>query len=283
MRLPFFVISAFSDKQFCGNPASILALNEALPNDGFYGKITAEMPTAEAAFFYPQDHKDFTLASVFNLRWFMPEQEIKMCGHATLGAAAVLFKHYQNKSNPLTFKTLYGNILCFFQTQSQQVSMLLQSAPLEKHSLNPDLQALLGITTYSDAAYAPSRQTLIVELPQAEALKEAKPNFWALKNYPHLPLLRVVLTTQVNDKQRIEDFSSRVFCPWINIDEDAVSAATHTLLAAYWAERLKKNQLIAYQASERSGYLQLECQEVPHVLVKGKTQMVLEGHYHLQI
>ncbi|TAF34240.1 MAG: PhzF family phenazine biosynthesis protein [Cytophagales bacterium] len=279
-RLPFFVVNAFTDKQFAGNPASVVLLDKPLASPEVYQGIAAEMPTPETAFLTSLDGKSLSDSANFELRWFLPSVELKMCGHATLAATAILYRRFTNSQATLVFNTLYGSIKAFQELNNQIFGLLLKSAPLVTHHLASDLQKLIDLKHYKQAAYCAERQTLIVEVNTYKDLLAVEPHFKNLLNYKQLDLARVVLTT-ASESGQIQDFSSRCFCPWISINEDAVSAATHTLLAEYWRYKTYKSSFLAYQASDRGGYLSLDCDTGHQVWVKGKAAIVMEGQYAL--
>ncbi|ORX65926.1 Diaminopimelate epimerase-like protein [Linderina pennispora] len=258
-QYPTYIIDAFTSTPFRGNPAGVVLLppDQQLP-DAQLQKIAGELNQTETAFVTPTNAfgpDAFRTASQFGLRWFTPTQEIKLCGHATLATAHVLFTFFENVSSVLRFNSL---------SVTEDVRTLAASVYGE---YLPDTEVL----------YAPSLRFLLLHNPTLalDTVDKLTPNITgdAYAAGKRLNITGLVVTSRASDK----DFKSRLFGPWIGIPEDPVTGATHTILAPYWAERLAKKVFSAAQVSKRRGDLEVEIVSDTHVQISGKAVAVLQG------
>lgn len=281
MILPFYQVNAFTNKTFGGNPAAVCVLNTPFEQEKLYTQIANETATPETSFICPLDHTNLQEATVFSLRWFMATHEVKMCGHATLAAAAVLFQECQLPSNTITFKTLSGDITAQRLPNTNWLQLNFPSDTIIEANPPATLLSLLGIKDYSGAVYAPKRNAMVISVANEDELKSLQPDFEALKTHTDWGINRVAVTTVAESKPY--DFISRCFCPWIGINEDALSAATHTVIANFWAREWQRNEFYALQASQRTGELKIilhprtqraDLQGQAVVLIKGELSIV---------
>ncbi len=232
MKLQLFQVDAFADEVFKGNPAAVVPLDEWLDDD-LMRAIANENNLSETAFFVPG-------SDGYALRWFTPETEVDLCGHATLATAHVLFEHLG-----------FGGEEIAFETRSGELRVRRCDAGLEL-----DFPAIgrreIGIPSgMQEALGARPRQAFegddcMVVFGSAGEVRALSPDFRALARMPG----RGVLATAPGDDV---DFVSRCFFPKLRVDEDPVTGSAHCQLAPYWAERLDKHQLVARQVSARSG------------------------------
>ena len=291
-KLPFYQVDAFAPKAFSGNPAAVFLCNETL-TDEQYLNIAREMYLPETTFLRPlfdkntaEKDKNWKTASLFEVRWFMMQEETNLCGHATLAAAHVVFEEIKNIHTEVVFKTRSGDLLIkkeAFQGASDFIKMQFPVAQnFEEKKAESNLLNSLGIQNQkiNSSVYIPSKQTWILEFDSLEQLKELEPNFEGLvKNQYQNPIKKVAITTKGGtDATKKYDFTSRCFCPWIGIDEDALSAVSHGLIAKYWQDKLNKSDFFAYQASMRGGEIHLQLLEDNQVLLIGKGITTLEGN-----
>ena len=225
MILSFFQIDAFSSVPFSGNPAAVYPLQHWLP-DAQLQAIAMEHQLAETAFFVQS-------GSTYELRWFSPETEVELCGHATLATAHVLYNELGVKRKLLKFYTRSGTL-----TVQQTANGLMMDFPLGLE------QAPVSIWQADD---------ILVELSSQTQVAKLEPNMQALAQIP----TRGVIVTALS-KSSNTDFISRFFGPRVGVNEDAVTGSAHTKLAPFWAEKLGKNTLRAKQISKRGGELSLE-------------------------
>lgn len=278
MELDFYRINAFTNQSFTGNPASVVFLPAMLNSPELYTKIAAEMATPETAFLLPFNTDNFQEEKIFSLRWFMATHEVKMCGHATLAAAYALFHEAKNVNENVIFKTLSGDI----EAQNLKDKKIALDFPIDSfEGFTPSQELLekLSIKNHVNAKYSEARNLAIIEVDSLTTLQSLQPNFELLKQHKELNIKKVAVTTSNLNKDFLAPtkssefyhFASRCFCPWIGINEDALSAASHTLIAKYWTGYFpKQKHFRAFQVSQRTGELE--------IIIKSATRMSLIGH-----
>jgi PhzF family phenazine biosynthesis protein len=234
--IPIYQADAFTDKLFGGNPAAVCPLKEWLPAP-LMQKIAAENNLAETAFF-------ISIGRDFELRWFTPELEIDLCGHATLATAHIIFTELNYESDIIHFHTIKAGTLSV--TKKDDLYILnFPSRIAEPVDLPADLIAALGGVS-PKAAYK-SRDYMLVYETQEDILA-MKPDFTALGK---IDTIGVIVTAPGKES----DFVSRFFAPSAGVNEDPVTGSAHCNLIPFWAEKLGKNTLHAYQLSARKGEL----------------------------
>jgi len=255
MPLAFHQIDAFSDRPFRGNPAVVYRLDAWL-EDELMQRIAAEHNQAETAFSVRE-------GDAWRIRWFTPECEVPLCGHATLATAHALFELYGEPGERIDFVCLSG-ALAVTREDGRLVldfpAMRLEPAPLAER-----VGAILGQRVLAVQV----GKELLAELESEQAVRDCKPDLAALAQ---LPGLGVIVTAS----GREHDFVSRYFAPGIGIDEDPVTGSTHCILAPYWAERLDKPELSALQCSARGGELHCRLQG-ERVKIAGQAVLVASG------
>jgi PhzF family phenazine biosynthesis protein len=261
MRLSIYQVDAFTDQLFGGNPAAIVPLTEWLPVPTMQ-KIAAENNLAETAFFVPQGDD-------FELRWFTPELEIDLCGHATLATAHILFTELGYNKDTIHFHTLKAGTLSITK-QEDLYTLDFPSRPAIKCELPEGLLAALGGSKPTEVLS--SRDHMLVYETEEEVLA-LKPNFAELAK---IDLMGIIATAKGNHS----DFVSRFFIPAAGINEDPVTGSAHCNLIPYWAEKLKTNKLHAFQVSERRGELWCELKG-DRVLMAGKAITYLKGEIYI--
>lgn len=259
-RLPFTQVDAFADAPFAGNPAAVMPLDQWLADDVLQA-IAAENNLSETAFTIPTpDDADADYA----LRWFTPTVEVKLCGHATLASGHVLMR-----DGAVRFRTRHAGVLTVSRLGDAYELSLPAWTTQEKPLV--DLAAGMGgdvlETRWRDGGYA------IFVYRDAAAIRALDPDFAALRKAGDL----LLMATAPGDDS---DIISRVFVPGGGVDEDPVTGSAHCLLATYWAERLGRNSISAYQASARGG--RLTCRvEGDRVVLTGACRTVIEGQFIL--
>ncbi|TDQ55485.1 PhzF family phenazine biosynthesis protein [Actinorugispora endophytica] len=263
----FRVVDAFTDRPFRGNPAAVLVLDQPY-DDGWAQRVAAEFNLSETAFVRPADGP----GADYELRWFTPVAEVDLCGHATLAAAHAL--RADGLSGPFRFGSRSGVL-----TVAERDGVLwldFPANPPHDHEVPGGLGDALGGTPvwtgYSEVG------DYFVEYPDEAAVRGLAPDFGALRRLPG----RGVIVTAVADPGSPYDFVSRLFAPNLGIDEDPVTGSAHTALAPYWADRLGRTTLTAFQCSARGGRLVLELPaDAPdRVLIGGTAVTVSEGTLH---
>jgi PhzF family phenazine biosynthesis protein len=256
-KLPIYQVDAFTNHLFGGNPAAVIPLEQWLPASEMQ-KIAAENNLSETAFFVPQGNH-------FELRWFTPTFEIDLCGHATLATAHILFTELNHLSNEIHFHTLKAGTLTV--TKNNDLYTLdFPARPATSHEAPEALIKALGGQRPIEVLKA--RDTMLVFESEA-AVKAIKPDFSALAKADK----DGVIVTAKGDNC---DFVSRFFIPAAGVNEDPVTGSAHCNLVPYWAEKLGKNKLHAFQVSERQGELWCEL-KAERVLMSGKAVTYLKG------
>jgi len=260
-RLPFAQVDAFADAPFTGNPAAVMPLAQWL-DDAVLQAIAAENNLSETAFTVPTpDDPDADYA----LRWFTPAVEVKLCGHATLASGHVLMG-----SRPaVRFRTRHAGVLTV--SRDRDVYALSLPAWTMTQRLLPDLAAGLGGEPL-ESHWREGGYSLFV-FSDAAAVRALTPDFPRLKSLGDIML---IATAPGDDC----DIVSRVFVPGAGVDEDPVTGSAHALLTPFWAARLGRNRISAYQASARGG--RLDCLwEGDRVVLAGACRTVIEGSFLL--
>ena len=257
--LPFFQVDAFADRPLTGNPAAVMPLERWL-DDAVMQAIAAENNLSETAFTVPCDRGD----ADYDLRWFTPAAEVELCGHATLAAGQVLIH-----SNPVRFATQSGIL-----TVGRREDVLELDLPAA--SLNevrePELCRALGLPDSAVWLAKGCNDAAIIELSDEAAVRVVQPDFAALK--------RIHRMAVVTARGKQQDIASRVFVPYVGIDEDPVTGSAHAALVPYWVERLGRTRFTALQASARTGVLHCRL-ENDRVVLGGHCQTVIVGQFQL--
>ena len=257
--LPFFQVDAFADRPLTGNPAAVIPLEKWL-DDALMQAIAAENNLSETAFTVPSESGD----ADFDLRWFTPTAEVELCGHATLAAGHILMTGHS-----VRFSTKSGILIVSRHDDVLELDM--HAANLTQVS-EPDLCSALGLPDspiwladgYNDAA--------IIEVADEAAVLTVRPDFVALKQIRRMPVVTACGKTQ--------DVASRVFVPYLGIDEDPVTGSAHAALVPYWTKRLGRNEFTALQASARTGVLHCR-QEGDRAVLGGHCHTVIVGQFQL--
>jgi len=259
--MKIWTVDAFAKAPYTGNPAAVTIVGE-FPEDAICKKIAAEMNLSETAFVKP-------LASgTFHIRWFTPLLEVKLCGHATLSAAHILFQEGL-VSNKVTFSSLSGPL-----TVTKEDDGLVLDFPLQKtgpalpveafiEQLDIDTSVVAAVQAYDD---------LILELENPEALRQLVLD---PKDIMKIDCRGLIVTAKGKAPY---DFISRFFAPRVGVDEDPVTGSAHCKLAHYWQQKLNKDSFIAYQASTRGGEIHITIQQ-DRVLIKGHAITIMEGNW----
>ncbi|MEP4484638.1 MAG: PhzF family phenazine biosynthesis protein [Halioglobus sp.] len=259
MQYPIYQVDAFADAAFSGNPAAVMPLTQWL-DDITLQRIAAENNLSETAFLVPR-------GADFELRWFTPEVEVDLCGHATLASAHALFEHMDYSAEAVVFHTRSGPL-----TVSRADAMLVMDFPaptLLPLAVDTAISQALGAVAV-DAAIPDSNPSMMVYAFESQAEVAAlTPDFRALLNGSEY----AVIATAPGDQH---DFVSRFFGPQVGIDEDPVTGSAHCCLTRYWAGRLGKSVLSARQISPRGGEVGCELRG-DRVVLKGRAITYMTG------
>jgi PhzF family phenazine biosynthesis protein len=260
MRIPLFHLNAFTNRPFSGNPAAVCPLQEWL-DDGLLCKGAAENNLSDTAFFVPQNGH-------YNLRWFTPRCEVRLCGHATLASAYVVLNLLQPGLQEVGFETRHSGAL----TVSKDGDRFAMDFPaiFGKTCANPPEALARGLGPGPlPSTLLESNQIYIPVYETEDAIRNIRPDFAILEQ---LHPFAVAVTAP----GRKSDFVSRYFAPSYGVPEDPVTGSAHSALTPYWAERLGKTHLHARQVSKRGGELWCEMAG-ERVIIKGNAVLTLQG------
>lgn len=252
-------IDSFTNKACYGNPAGVCIL-EKPAEDKWMQLVAREMNLSETAFIFPEK-------SGYHLRWFTPQDEVDLCGHATLATAHLLFEkkwvpdykiiHFHTKSGLLKARYDQGWIELDFPSEEDQESGYDQ---------------FLAEAFMTEPLYiGRNRMDYILEVDSEKTLRNLTPDMEALKK---LDLRGFIVTSSSEDPQF--DFISRFFAPALGIDEDPVTGSAHCCLGPYWMRKTGKKSFTAFQASERGGILKVRV-EGNRILISGQAVTVFEA------
>jgi len=261
MKLTVYQIDAFTDKVFGGNPAAVIPLEHWL-DEALMQKIAAEHNLAETVFFVPQEVG-------FHIRWFTPELEIDLCGHATLATAYVLFNCLDYPKQKIVFYSKSGPL--YVNREEDIISMDFPSWIPERVSEYPEeLLRGLGITQHSGVY---KHRDYIVELETEKEVLSIQPDFSLLNK---IDVIGVIVTAPGTRC----DFVSRFFAPNCGVPEDPVTGSAHAQLVPFWSEKLNKKNLHARQLSTRGGEIWCTLKG-DRVIMKGKAVFYMKGEITL--
>jgi PhzF family phenazine biosynthesis protein len=262
---PIFVVDAFADGPFRGNPAAVVLLESGDGfDDAWMQAVAAEMKHSETAYLVPRGD------DVFALRWFTPEVEVDLCGHATLASAHVLYETQRlARTAPVVFQTRGGELRASAEPDGA-VRLDFPTARPEPCDAPAGLLDALGVAKAE--ALRTTGQFFMLVVPDAAIVRGLTPDYRALGE---LSDVRGVYVTAAADDGR-HDIVSRCFAPRVGIDEDPVTGSMHCVLSAYWCGRLQKLELDAHQASARGGTMRIRLERDRTVLI-GHAVTVLRG------
>ena len=261
--MEIYQVDAFTDRPFAGNPAAVCLLPEER-EDSWMQNVAAEMNLAETAFLLRRPDG-------WGLRWFTPEMEVDLCGHATLASAHVLWEAGR----------LASSATARFHTKSGLLTATLRGAEIEldfpeetPFASDPPSRLLQALGAGKALWVGRNRLDFLVELESENAVRNLRPDFRALKEVTGVG--RGVIVTSRPASPDF-DFVSRFFAPAAGIDEDPATGSSHCALGPYWAEKLGKSELRAYQASKRGGSLRVRVRGDGRVSLFGKAVTVLRA------
>jgi PhzF family phenazine biosynthesis protein len=259
---PITVVDAFTSVPFAGNPAAVCVLKQAESAE-WMQSVAKEMNLSETAFLTSEGE------NLYRLRWFTPKVEVKLCGHATLASAHVLWTEGQASSaGPLHFDTLSGTLTAE-QKEEDWIALNFPSKSVWESAWLPELSQGLGAEPAFVAKYDSG---FLVEVANKKVLLGIQPDFSLLVRSG---CGRVIVTCKAETEDKY-DFFSRFFAPDAGINEDPVTGSAHCVLAPYWAKKLGRTELNAFQCSERGGELRLSVQG-DRTVIQGHAVTILKG------
>ena len=261
MRLSIYQIDAFTDEVFKGNPACVVPLKEWLPDQTLLN-IAQENAVAETAYFIRTKDR-------FHLRWFTPDIEMDLCGHATLASAFTIIEHLDYQGNEVVFDTLSGELRV--TKDDGLLSLNFPSRKPQKAALPNPIRDAISI---QPVEVLKARDYVLVYKQEEDVrgIRVDRNTFDQLNLDPG----GVIITAPGNES----DFVSRFFTPQATILEDPVTGSAHCSLIPYWSEQLGKIHLSAIQLSERQG--KLSCQDLgDRVIISGHARTYMQGEIQI--
>lgn len=254
-----YIVDAFTDKTFGGNPAAVCVMDR-WPSDSLMLAITGENNLSETAFAVREGDK-------YHLRWFTPGGEIDLCGHATLATAWVILNRYEPELEKVAFTTLSGDLTVV--RKDDLYEMDFPAYRLEKVDVTPAMADAIGAVPQE--AYM--GRDLLCVFDSEDAVRNMQPDLDKVRKLDGLLL-------QVTAAGNGFDCVSRTFAPKCDVPEDPVCGSGHCHIVPYWAGRLGKDRLAAYQASKRGGTLYCAF-EGDRVKLAGKAALYAEAELYV--
>ena len=256
MKYEIFFIDAFTSEIFSGNPAAVIFSHF---NDEIMQKIAAENNLSETAFIDLENNY---------IRWFSPECEVDLCGHATLASAFAFFEFIDSSSDSIILNSNSG------QLKASKLNSIIQlDFPKDNFNEVNEVESVLKATNINPLKTFLGDINLFAVFNSEKEIEEIKPNFDLLKQLPGQGLI----ISSLGEKY---DFVSRYFCPKFGINEDPVTGSAHTTLIPYWSDKLNKKELRAKQISKRGG--ELFCiNEESRVLIGGNATLYMKGEIEI--
>lgn len=259
MPIPLFHVDAFADRPFVGNPAAICILS-AWREDRWLQGVAGEMNLSETAFLVKNPDG-------FDLRWFTPNVEVDLCGHATLASAHVLWHQgLAQAGDEIRFSTRSGILKA--SQHGDHIELDFPLKPEQQAEAPSNLLDALGV----QAKYVGKSQFhYLIEVASEAVLRSVAPDFRKLETVQ----ARGIIVTSRSADPKI-DFVSRFFAPASGVDEDPVTGLAHCCLADFWRKRLGKSEFVAYQASTRGGVVKVRVQG-DRAYLGGRAVIVAKG------
>ena len=268
---PIYQVDAFTNNLFAGNPAAVVPLDKFLPTEKMQS-LAAENNLSETAFVVARPDGDY------DLRWFTPTHEVDFCGHATIATAHVMLAEL-NKPSPINFQTKIGRLQVLLNSNGYE--MCAPAFSMNEIELTDTI--LAAFDNLPTAAWH-SRKNIFLMFPSADEVAKFKPDFSAIKTLSSHKGIDdgFVIMAAGDGKLEKYDFISRYFVPAFGIDEDPVTGSNHVSLGPFWADRLGKMEMLAYQASARGGELKLRLEQ-DNVFITGQALTYMRGEFYLPL
>lgn len=258
--ISLFLVDAFTDKPFAGNPAAVCLLDR-WPSDEWLQLVGREMNLSETAFLVRREGNEF------ELRWFTPRVEVALCGHATLGSAHALWESGRAEPAQIGFHTKSGRLTATPLAKGE-IELDFPAKPATACDPPAGLLEALGVKAI---AVGRNQFDYLVEVATEAEVRSLRPNFGKLVE---TECRGVIVTARSSDSHF--DFVSRFFAPQAGINEDPVTGSAHCCLSEWWGENLGKSEMIGYQASERGGVVKVK-RNRGRVKLAGRAATVTRG------
>ncbi|MCT2409065.1 PhzF family phenazine biosynthesis protein [Chryseobacterium antibioticum] len=270
MRIKSFIVDAFTDTLFKGNQAGVCILEHPISENNMIN-MAKEFGFSETAFVVHQQ------TDVYSIRYFSPVTEIPLCGHATLASAKALFNEFP-ELNKVIFHTHFGQVLEVFKRLSH-IEMFFPVHETEKAVLSEEIKTAIGIKDIINCEYNKEHNILMAEIESSDELQRLTPDFNVLRSIKSS--FSGVLVTSLSSKPGY-DFEYRYFWPWSGSDEDPATGGVQSFLCRYWALKLNKTILKAFQSSSRTGSMEVELKD-KKTIIKSNAVIFLKGEIHIDV
>jgi len=274
--VPIYQVDAFTERPFAGNPSAVCVLDAPL-DTATMQSIAAEMNLSETAFVQRVDTGAARAPARYGLRWFTPQEEVKLCGHATLASAPVLFREQSLRTDYVEFDTKSGTLVA--RRRNDGIQLDFPADTLESYVLLPVMASALGVHEPVAVHRSHSLGMVLIHVASAATVRALKPDMRALAAAGARSDGMGFTVTAPGAAPT--DFVSRFFAPGLGIDEDPVTGSSHTVLGPYWGARLKKTVMRAHQLSARGGDLLIELLPRDRVGITGQAVVLLSGQLRL--
>lgn len=262
--IPYYVVDAFASEPFEGNPAGVCVLDDWISDD-LMQRIAAENRLSETAFVVRQAPGSYLL------RWFTPTAEIDLCGHATFGAAFVLFRFYETTVAELRFHAPYKGYDLVCTRMGDRIQMEFPRIAPRPFAFEQKMADAVGAPPSEVLA---TERDLVLVFDDESVVNDMRPDMQKIALLEH-GLSVYVTAPAANPSKR--DYVARAFWPKIGIPEDPVCGSMQSALVPYWSERLGKRDLVCRQTSARGGTVW--CEDTGNaVLISGTGSLYLRGH-----
>ena len=260
-----YFVDAFTNQRFKGNPAAVCIVESEL-DDQTMQNIATEIGFSETAFI--KNISD----NQYSIRFFTPKQEIPLCGHATLASSKIVFD--STNLQWISFLNCEG---VEFKIEKRNGKILMRFPVYDTQEIDVPRAILdaLGIDKTINSRFSPNNKIILIEIKGTNTLAKLQPDFPSLIN-SYSGINGVLVTARADDAEF--DFHYRYFWPWAGTDEDPVTGGVQTFLTGYWAQKLNKNKLRAFQSSRRTGMMTTELLE-DAVLIYGEAVTIMEGQF----
>ncbi len=255
-----YFVDAFTKEPFKGNPAAVCVM-EQWPSEEFMMSLAAENNLSETAFIVKEEKG-------YHLRWFTPGTEVEICGHATLASAFVIFNFYDVDADEVRFHTLSGKLIV--RRNGEMLELDFPRYELKEIPVTDAMEEAFGVRPVKVVLGL----DLICLFESEEQVRDMNPN--------QELLMKIEGRIQNATAKGCEtDCVSRSFCPKLAIAEDPVCGSAHAQIADFWAQELGQNEIYAYQASKRGGYLRCRLLSEERIAIRGDATLISIAELHI--
>lgn len=255
-----YIVDAFTDTPFSGNPAAV-CVTDRWPSDESMKKLAMENNLSETAFVVREE-------TGYRLRWFTPEMEVELCGHATLASSFVILNFYEPELDTVRFHTLSGPLTV--RKRGSLYEMNFPTYELREIPVTDAMERAFGVRPVK----AVLGLDLICVFENEELIRSMRPDSSLLTKIEGRIQNATAPRPRAATGPRSADCVSRSFCPKLGVAEDPVCGSAHCQIADYWARELNRTHIVAYQASKRGGVLYCDLLGGGRIAISGEAALV---------